>query len=139
MSPTTNGKRNFHFQKYNCLSIHPCLGKKHRKIDQRLLDLLDRKSKLETIIETSTVLGGCAIVVLVEFSTDSYPNVSSRDGVLTAMYFTRNKSALHQNVCLINDKNQEPMSTFSIHIDIAWLLSTVFGSLLIIFELGLIF
>ncbi|CAF1363131.1 unnamed protein product [Rotaria magnacalcarata] len=84
MSPTTNGKRNFHFQKYNCLSIHPCLGKKHRKIDQRLLDLLDRKSKLETIIETSTVLGGCAIVVLVEFSTDSYPNVSSRDGVLTA-------------------------------------------------------
>ncbi|CAF3318970.1 unnamed protein product [Rotaria socialis] len=60
------------------------VGKKYRKIDQQLLNLVYHKSKLETIDETLAVLGGYAIIARVEFSSDSYPNVPSRDGVLTA-------------------------------------------------------
>ncbi|CAM2700796.1 unnamed protein product [Rotaria socialis] len=60
------------------------VGKKYRKIDQQLLNLVYHKSKLETIDETLAVLGGYAIIARAEFSSDSYPNVPSRDGVLTA-------------------------------------------------------
>ncbi|CAF3325970.1 unnamed protein product, partial [Rotaria sp. Silwood2] len=65
------------------LSVHVRLGKIPRKTDQRIHNLLYRKSKLETVSGTSTVLSGFAIVALVKLSIDSYSYIFSRDGVLT--------------------------------------------------------
>jgi hypothetical protein len=46
-----------HFKKF-----HVCLGRKSRKLDHRVENLLYRKSKLESTSETSAVLSGFAIV-----------------------------------------------------------------------------
>ncbi|UJR35288.1 hypothetical protein I4U23_028051 [Adineta vaga] len=134
-------------------------GKKSRKIDQRIETLLYRKSKLESASETSAVLSGFAIVALVEFSIDSYPDVPSRDGVLTAyailscLLVSVHLLALLMSVCIlpeiksvlyrknhwIKHKSEEPLSAVGIYIEIAWLLSTGLGLFLIIVELGLVF
>ncbi|CAF0761069.1 unnamed protein product [Adineta steineri] len=133
-------------------------GKKSRKIDQRIQTLLYRKSKLESASETSAVLSGFAIVALVEFSIDSYPDIPSRDGVLTAyailscLLVSVHLLALLMSICIlpeiknvlnqkntwIKHKNEEPLSEIGIYIEIAWLLSTGLGLFLIILELGLI-
>lgn len=48
------------------------------------------------------------------------------------------KHVLHKKSIWIKTKDQEPLSTFSIYIEIAWMLSTGIGLLLVILELGLI-
>lgn len=144
-------------------------------MDQRIETLLYRKSKLESASETSAVLSGFAIasvskrcasnanrpfqVALVEFSIDAYPEVPSRDGVLTAYavlscllvsvhllallmsvcILPEIKNVLHQKNTWISRKSEEPLSAVSIYIEIAWLLSTGLGLFLIILELGLVF
>ncbi|CAF1012918.1 unnamed protein product [Adineta ricciae] len=133
--------------------------RKRCKSDQRVELLLYRKSKLESASETSAVLSGFAIVALVEFSIDSYSEVPSRDGVLTAyavlscLLVSVHLLALLMSVCIlpeiksvllqknqwIKHKNQEPLSGISIYIEIAWLLSTGLGLFLVILELGIVF
>jgi calcium release-activated calcium channel protein 1 len=95
----------------------------------------------------------------VEFSIDSYPDVPSRDGVLTVyaivscLLVSVHLLALLMSICILpeiknvinqranwtNHKNHEPLSTISIYIEIAWILSTGLGLFLIILELGLVF
>lgn len=48
------------------------------------------------------------------------------------------KNAIYQNHIWINNKDQNPMSTVNIYVEVAWLLSTGFGLFLIFLELGLV-
>ncbi|CAF3854025.1 unnamed protein product, partial [Rotaria magnacalcarata] len=52
------------------------------KTDQRIHNLFYRKSKLESVNETSALLSGFAIVAIVELSLDSYKDHSSNDGLI---------------------------------------------------------
>lgn len=122
-------------------------------------NLLYRKSKLESASETSAIISGFAIVALVEFSIDSYPDIPSRDGIFTAYTIVscilvsvhllallmsicilpEIKSVLRQKSQWIKKKNEEPLNTVNVYIETAWILSTGFGLFLILLELGLVF
>ncbi|CAF3727256.1 unnamed protein product [Rotaria sordida] len=116
------------------------IGRKiSRKNNQQIHNLLYGRSKLATVSETSAILNEFAIVALIEFSIDSYPDIPFRDGVLT-VYFILScllvsihllallmsvcispeiTSVLCQKVYWINNKNEELLSTVTIYIEIA--------------------
>ncbi|CAF1592058.1 unnamed protein product, partial [Didymodactylos carnosus] len=50
--------------------------------DQRLHNLFYRKSKLESVNETSALLSGFAIVAIVELSLDAYTSQNPGEGLL---------------------------------------------------------
>ncbi|CAF4086432.1 unnamed protein product [Rotaria sp. Silwood1] len=53
-----------------------------QKNDQRIQSLFYRKSKLESVNETSALLSGFAIVAIVELSLDSYKGNTSYNGLI---------------------------------------------------------
>ena len=94
-----------------------------------------------------------------EFSIDSYPNIPSRDGILTAYSIVscllvsvhllallmsmcilpEIKSVVHRKAQWIHHQDQEPLSSIGVYVEIAYVLSTGIGLFLIILELGLVF
>ncbi|CAF0988492.1 unnamed protein product [Adineta ricciae] len=134
-----------------------CLGKTG-KADQRLQNLFYRKSKLESVNETSALLSGFAIVAIVELSLDSYKDHSSNDNLLVCYaiiscllvgihllallmsmcILPELKSVIRQSDVWINNENSKPLSSLNIYIEIAWVVSTGLGLFLFIIELGII-
>ncbi|CAF0894770.1 unnamed protein product [Adineta steineri] len=133
-------------------------GNVHKE-DQRLNNLLYRKSKLESVNETSALLSGFAIVAIVELSLDSYIEHKSSD-VLIICYaivscllvgihllallmsmciLPELKSVIRQSDVWMNNENTKPLSSLNIYIEIAWVVSTGLGLFLFIIELCLIF
>lgn len=49
------------------------------------------------------------------------------------------KSVVHKKAQWLKHKNEQPLSTVSAYVEIAWVLSTGFGLFLILLELGLVF
>ena len=94
-----------------------------------------------------------------EFSIDSYPDIPSRDGVFTVYAIVscllvsvhllallmsmcilpEIKSLVHQKAQWMKHKNDEPLSSVKVYVEVAWVLSTGFGLFLIILEVGLVF
>ncbi|UJR08104.1 hypothetical protein I4U23_012381 [Adineta vaga] len=128
------------------------------KTDQRLQNLFYRKSKLESVNETSALLSGFAIVAIVELSLDSYKDHSSNDGLLicyaiiscllvgihllallmSMCILPELKSVIRQSDVWINNENSKPLSSLNVYIEIAWVVSTGLGLFLFIIELGII-
>ncbi|CAF1224724.1 unnamed protein product [Adineta ricciae] len=131
---------------------------KTSKADQRLQNLFYRKSKLESVNETSALLSGFAIVAIVELSLDSYKDHSSNDNLLVCYaiiscllvgihllallmsmcILPELKSVIRQSDMWINNENSKPLSSLNIYIEIAWVVSTGLGLFLFIIELGII-
>lgn len=138
-----------------CAPVRGCAHKE----DQRLHNLLYRKSKLESVNETSALLSGFAIVAIVELSLDSYMEHKSSDGLIicyaivscllvgihllallmSMCILPELKSVIRQSDVWINDENTKPLSSLNVYIEIAWVVSTGFGLFLFIIELCLIF
>ncbi|CAF4194719.1 unnamed protein product, partial [Rotaria socialis] len=126
--------------------------------DQRLHNIFYRKSKLESVNETSALLSGFAIVAIVELSLDAYTSRSTSDGLLICYVIVscllvgvhllallmsmcmlpEIKSVIRQSDVWLNNENSQPLSSLDIYIEIAWVISTGFGLFLFILELGLI-
>ncbi|CAF1557213.1 unnamed protein product [Rotaria sp. Silwood1] len=129
-----------------------------QKNDQRIQSLFYRKSKLESVNETSALLSGFAIVAIVELSLDSYKDNKSNNGLIicyaiiscllvgihllallmSMCILPELKSVIRQSDSWINNENKKPLSSLNIYIEIAWVVSTGFGLFLFIIELGLI-
>ncbi|CAF1354302.1 unnamed protein product [Rotaria sordida] len=126
--------------------------------DHRIQNLFYRKSKLESVSETSALLSGFAIVAIVELSLDSYKGHSSNDGLIicyaiiscllvgihllallmSMCILPELKSVIRQSDFWINNENNKPLHSLNIYIEIAWIVSTGFGLFLFLIELGLI-
>ncbi|CAF4526840.1 unnamed protein product [Rotaria sp. Silwood2] len=129
-----------------------------QKNDQRIQSLFYRKSKLESVSETSALLSGFAIVAIVELSLDSYKDYSSNNGLIicyaiiscllvgihllallmSMCILPELKSVIRQSDCWINNENNKPLSSLNIYIEIAWVVSTGLGLFLFLIELGII-
>ncbi|CAF0918284.1 unnamed protein product [Rotaria sp. Silwood1] len=129
------------------------------KEDRRIHNLLYRKSKLESVNETSALLSGFAIVAIVELSLDSYEKNKSNEGliicyaIISCLLVGIHLLALLMSMCIlpeiksvirnsdfwINNENSKPLSSLNKYIEIAWIASTGFGLFLFIIELCLIF
>ncbi|UJR38238.1 hypothetical protein I4U23_030911 [Adineta vaga] len=132
-------------------------GKAHQD-DQRLHNLFYRKSKLESVNETSALLSGFAIVAIVELSLDAYTSHNAGDTLLicytivSCLLVGVHLLALLMSMCIlpelknvirdtnswIRDENKKPLSSFGMWIEVAWIVSTGLGLFLFILELGLI-
>ncbi|CAF3514115.1 unnamed protein product [Rotaria socialis] len=128
------------------------------KTDQRIHNLFYRKSKLESVNETSALLSGFAIVAIVELSLDSYKDHSSNDGLIVCYaiiscllvgihllallmsmcILPELKCVIRQNDVWIHNQNTRPLSSLNIYIEIAWVASTGLGLFLFLIELGII-
>ncbi|CAF3372001.1 unnamed protein product [Rotaria socialis] len=137
--------------------LSPRKGRTHQD-DQRLHNIFYRKSKLESVNETSALLSGFAIVAIVELSLDAYTSRSTSDGLLICYVIVscllvgvhllallmsmcmlpEIKSVIRQSDVWLNNENSQPLSSLDIYIEIAWVISTGFGLFLFILELGLI-
>ncbi|CAF4453426.1 unnamed protein product, partial [Rotaria sp. Silwood2] len=129
------------------------------KEDRRIQNLIYRKSKLESVSETSALLSGFAIVAIVELSLDSYKENKSSEtliifyAIISCLLVSSHLLALLMSMCIlpelksvirysdvwINNENSKPLSSLNKYIEIAWLISTGFGLFLFLLELGLIF
>ncbi|CAF0818344.1 unnamed protein product [Rotaria sordida] len=129
------------------------------KEDRRLHNLLYRKSKLESVNQTSALLSGFAIVAIVELSLDSYKENKNSEGliisyaIISCLLVGSHLLALLMSMCIlpelksvirqsdfwINNENTKPLSSLNIYIEIAWIISTGFGLFLFIIELCIIF
>ncbi|CAM2720802.1 unnamed protein product [Rotaria socialis] len=134
------------------------LSRRTHQDDQRLHNIFYRKSKLESVNETSALLSGFAIVAIVELSLDAYTSRSTSDGLLICYVIVscllvgvhllallmsmcmlpEIKSVIRQSDVWLNNENSQPLSSLDIYIEIAWVISTGFGLFLFILELGLI-
>ncbi|CAF0719449.1 unnamed protein product [Adineta steineri] len=132
-------------------------GKSHQD-DQRLHNLFYRKSKLESVNETSALLSGFAIVAIVELSLDAYTSRNAGDALLicyvvvscllvgvhllallmSMCILPELKSVIRQGDVWMNSENKKTLSSLDIFIEIAWVVSTGLGLFLFILELGLI-
>ncbi|CAF0929868.1 unnamed protein product [Rotaria sordida] len=139
--------------------LSPNKGKAAHQDDQRLHNLYYRKSKLESVNETSALLSGFAIVAIVEFSLDAYTSSTTNDTFLicyaivscllvgvhllallmSMCILPELKSVIRQSDVWINNENSIPLSSLNVYIEIAWIISTGFGLFLFIVELCLIF
>ncbi|CAF3437480.1 unnamed protein product [Rotaria sp. Silwood1] len=139
------------------ITVYLYVGKAHQD-DQRLHNLFYRKSKLESVNETSALLSGFAIVAIVELSLDAYASRNGSDSLLICYVIVscllvgvhllallmsmcilpELKSVIRQSDVWINHDNKKPLSSLDIYIEIAWVISTGFGLFLFILELGLI-
>ncbi|CAF1295567.1 unnamed protein product [Adineta ricciae] len=132
-------------------------GRAHRD-DQRLHNLFYRKSKLESVNETSALLSGFAIVAIVELSLDAYTSQKPNDTLLICYVIVSGllvgihllallmsmcvlpelKSVIRQSDVWMNNENKKPLSSFNLIIEVAWTVSTGLGLFLFLLELGLI-
>ncbi|CAF3407288.1 unnamed protein product [Rotaria socialis] len=130
----------------------PSKGHTH-KGDRRLSNLLYRKSKLESVNETS------ALLTIVELSLDSYKENNSSNGLIicyaivscllvgihllallmSMCMLPELKSVIRQSDVWMNNENSKPLSSLNVYTEIAWVVSTGFGLFLFIIELYLIF
>ncbi|CAF0841519.1 unnamed protein product [Didymodactylos carnosus] len=126
--------------------------------DQRLHNLFYRKSKLESVNETSALLSGFAIVAIVELSLDSYTSQNPGNtliicyAIISCLLVGIHLLALLMSMCIlpelknvirqsdvwINYEDKKPLASMNIFIEVAWVVSTGLGLFLFILELGLI-
>ncbi|CAF3459000.1 unnamed protein product [Rotaria socialis] len=78
---SSNDKKNSTSNMSDLSLQRPSKGHTH-KGDRRLSNLLYRKSKLESVNETSALLSGFEIVAIVELSLDSYKENNSSNGLI---------------------------------------------------------